>query len=488
MTRKSPVCSAISVNAISEMIVTAGAKRKRAVAANCGSVTAPVASVSAAPNNPASPWRMRYCPNFGLASARPQVSRSIGILAVANRAPDRSYGESSLYGDISPERKAIPLQCRPMPKRAAKVPGAMGWWAKFPLRSEHLRLNILLLAVPVAVGLHLADAPPIAVFIASGLGIVPLAGVMGEATEALAAHTGPTIGGILNATFGNATELIIAVFALRAGHVEVVKASLSGSIIGNILLVLGLSIVAGGIGREKQTFSRAAAGTNTTMLFIAVIALVMPAVYEVSVLGGLHHEQAPVLMNLSLWTSGVLIAIYAVSFIFVLHTHQRIFCAQDEVIEVKTSRNSAIISLALATIFVGVLSEMLVGEIEAVTKALGWTEFFVGVIVVAIIGNAAEHSTAMMMARRDKMDLAITIAVGSSTQIALFVAPVLVFLSLALGHPMTLVFNAFEIVAIVVSVLIVQMVSDDGESTWFEGAQLLAVYLILAVSFYFVPA
>ena len=363
---------------------------------------------------------------------------------------------------------------------------SMGWWAKFPLKTEHLWLNLLLLVVPVAIVMRLMDAPPIAVFIAAAIGIIPLAGVMGEATESLAAHTGPTIGGILNATFGNATELIIAIFALRAGHVEVVKASLSGSIIGNVLLVLGLSIVAGGIGREKQTFSRAAAGTNTTMLFVAVAALVMPAVYEVSVLGGLHHEQAPVLLELSLWTSGVLIAIYAVSFIFVLHTHQRIFCAKSEVSE-RRSRKSSIVSLALATVLVGVLSELLVGEIEAVTKALGWTEFFVGVIVVAIIGNAAEHSTAVMMARRDKMDLAITIAVGSSTQIALFVAPVLVFLSLALGRPMTLVFNAFEIVAIVISVLIVQMVSDDGESTWFEGAQLLAVYLILAVSFYFVP-
>jgi Ca2+:H+ antiporter len=374
-----------------------------------------------------------------------------------------------------------------MPKKRADGHNVPGWWAKFPVKTEHRWLNVLLLAIPVAIGLHIADAPPLAIFSAAALGIIPLAGVMGEATEALAAHTGPTIGGILNATFGNATELIIAVFALRAGHVEVVKASLSGSIIGNILLVLGLSIMVGGIGREKQTFSRAAAGTNTTMLFIAVIALVMPAVYEVSVLGGLHHEQAPVLMDLSLWTSGVLIAIYAVSFIFVLHTHQRIFCARTEVVETKTSRKSAIISLALATVLVGVLSEMLVGEIEAVTRTVGLTEFFVGVIVVAIVGNAAEHSTAVLMARRDQMDLAITIAVGSSTQIALFVAPVLVFLSVALGHPMTLVFNAFEIVAIVVSVLIVQMVSDDGESTWFEGAQLLAVYLILAVSFYFVP-
>src|SRR5438270_2994586 len=368
-----------------------------------------------------------------------------------------------------------------------KAEQATGWWAKFPLRSEHLWLNILLIAVPVAIGLRLADAPPLAIFIAAGLAIVPLAGVMGEATEALASYTGPTVGGILNAAFGNATELIIAIFALRAGHVSVVKASLSGSIIGNILLVLGLSIVAGGIGREKQKFSREAAATNTTMLFIAVIALVMPAVYEVSVLGGLHHEQDPVLMDLSLWTSGVLIVIYAVSFIFVLHTHQRVFCSQPVEERPKISKVQALIALAVATVLVGLLSEFLVAEIEAVTKILGWTEFFVGVIVVAIIGNAAEHSTAIMMARRDKMDLAISVAVGSSTQIALLVAPVLVFLSLALGHPMTLVFNAFEIVAIVVSVLIVQMVSDDGESTWFEGAQLLAVYVILAVSFYFVP-
>ena len=311
---------------------------------------------------------------------------------------------------------------------------------------------------------------------------------MGEATEAPAAHTGPTIGGILNATFGNATELIIAVFALRAGHVEVVKASLSGSIIGNILLVLGLSIVAGGLGaRETNLFPRGCRHQHHHVVHRGDRAGHAGGVRSFSAWRAASRAGARTELDLSLWTSGVLIAIYAVSFVFVLHTHQRIFCAQDEIIETKTSRNSAILSLAIATVLVGVLSELLVGEIEAVTKALGWTEFFVGVIVVAIIGNAAGHTTAVMMARRDKMDLAITIAVGSSTQIALFVAPVLVFLSLALGHPMTLVFNAFEIVAIVVSVLIVQMVSDDGESTWFEGAQLLAVYLILAVSFYFVP-
>src|SRR5437763_14573510 len=233
-----------------------------------------------------------------------------------------------------------------MAKKRAEGREVPSWWAKFPLKTQHLWLNVLLLAGPVAIGLHLADASSLAIFIASAIGIVPLAGVMGEATEALAAHTGPTVGGILNATFGNATELIIAIFALRAGHVEVVKASLSGSIIGHILLVLGLSIVAGGLGREKQTFSRAAAGTNTTMLFIAVIALVMPAVYEVSVLGGLHHEQAHALMDLSLWTSAVLILLYAVSFVFVLHTHQRVFCSEPVSEPAKMSKMQALVALA----------------------------------------------------------------------------------------------------------------------------------------------
>jgi Ca2+:H+ antiporter len=360
-------------------------------------------------------------------------------------------------------------------------------WQRFPLRASHWLLNIMLLAVPVAVALHLAHASPVLIFTFAALGIIPLAGVLGDATEALSAYSGPTLGGIVNATMGNATELIIGVFALRAGHVEVVKASLSGSIIGNLLLVLGLSILAGGLGRAKQTFSREAVATNSTMLFIAVVALVMPAVYDISVYGNLHHESRT-LENLSLWTSGVLVAIYLVSFIFVLKTHKSLFHGGEAESELpQVSKTRALVSLSLATLLIALLSEMMVDEIDAVTKALGMTELFVGVIIVAIVGNAAEHSTAILMARRNKMDLAVTIAVGSSTQIALFVAPVLVFLSVAIGHPMSLVFNGFELASIVLSVLIVEMISYDGETTWFEGAQLLAMYLILAFAFYFVP-
>ena len=370
----------------------------------------------------------------------------------------------------------------------ARSSGLGNLWRNFPLRSEHKWLNWLLLIVPVAFFLHLRHAPPLWVFTTAALGIIPLAGVLGEATEALAARMGPTLGGILNATMGNATELIIAFFALRAGHVEVVKASLSGSIIGNLLLVLGLAVLWGGIGRDSQKFSRATAGTNSTMLFIAVVALIMPAVFDLTVYGNLK-QQNPHLENLSLWTSGVLILIYLVSFVFVLKTHKRLFQPDHGVEhhEGQVSVRRSLISLVSATVLIGFLSEMLVGEIDAVTKSIGMTELFVGVIVVAIIGNAAEQSSAIMVARRNQMDLAMTIAVGSSTQIALFVAPVLVFLSVLIGNPMSLVFTGLEIAAIVMSVLIVEMISYDGETNWFEGAELLAVYIILALAFFFVP-
>jgi len=365
-------------------------------------------------------------------------------------------------------------------------------WQHFPLRSQHLWLNLFLLAIPAAIYLHATGASPVWVFIMAALAIIPLAGVLGEATESLAVYSGPTLGGLLNATMGNATELIIAFFALRSGHIEVVKASLAGSIIGNILLVLGLSILVGGFNRQKQVFSRTAAGANSTMLFVAVVALVMPAVYDLAVHGDLK-DHGPTLQNLSLWTAGVLMLVYGVSFIFVLKTHKSLFTVQesdeDDASEGHLmSRKTAVIALVVATVAIAFMSEMLVGEIEAVTKSFGMTELFVGVIVVAIVGNAAEHSTAILMARQNKMDLAMTIAVGSSTQIALFVAPLLVFLSMAVGHPMSLVFNAFEISAIIVSVIIVEMISSDGETNWFEGVQLLAVYALLAVAFYFVPA
>jgi Ca2+:H+ antiporter len=361
-------------------------------------------------------------------------------------------------------------------------------WSKFPLKTGHRWLNLLLLLVPAAIVLDLLHGPPLAIFIASALAIAPLASVLGESTGVLAAYSGPAVGGILSATMGNATELIIALFALHAGHINVVKASLSGSIIGNLLLVLGLSLLAGGIRNPVQHFSRRASALNSTMLMIAVAALVMPAVFNLTVFGTLQHRDVN-LEHLSLWTSGVLILLYLLNLLFVFRTHRSAFQTQHDQDNdsPRTSRGQAIASLALATILIAVMSEVLVDQIAPVTKALGMTELFVGVIVVALVGNAAENSTAIIMARRNQMDLSMAIATGASTQIALFVAPVLVFLSFAMGHPMTLVFNGFEIAAIVLSVLIMEMISSDGETNWFEGAQLLAVYAIVAVAFYFVP-
>jgi Ca2+:H+ antiporter len=360
-------------------------------------------------------------------------------------------------------------------------------WSKFPLKTAHRWLNLLLLFVPAAIILDLLHVSPLLIFIASALAIAPLASVLGESTGALASQCGPAIGGILSATMGNATEMIIAFFALHAGHINVVKASLSGSIIGNLLLVLGLSLVAGGLRNPVQRFSRTTSAMNSTTLMIAVAALVMPAVFNLTLFGTLQHHDVN-LQHLSLWTSGVLIGLYLLNLLFVFRTHRSAFATpQREEGGSAMSRAQAIVSLGLATVLIAGMSEILVGQIAPVTKALGMTELFVGVIVVALVGNAAENSTAVLMARRNRMDVSMSIATGASTQIALFVAPVLVFLSVAIGHPMTLVFNGFEIAAIVLSVVIVDMISSDGETNWFEGAQLLAVYAIVAVAFYFVP-
>jgi len=371
------------------------------------------------------------------------------------------------------------------PKKSPTAPRTL--WSKFPLKTEYLWLNALLIFVPVAIIFDLLHVSPLLIFIASALAIAPLASVLGESTGALASQLGPAAGGILSATMGNATEMIIAFFALHAGHINVVKASLSGSIIGNLLLVLGLSLLAGGLRNPVQRFSRATSAMNSTTLMIAVAALVMPAVFNLTLFGTLQHHDVN-LQHLSLWTSGVLIALYLLNLLFVFRTHRSAFAApQQEEAGPAASRTQAIVSLGLATVLIAVMSEILVGQIAPVTKALGMTELFVGVIVVALVGNAAENSTAIIMARRNRMDVSMSIATGASTQIALFVAPVLVFLSVAIGHPMTLVFNGFEIAAIVLSVVIVDMISSDGETNWFEGAQLLAVYAIVAVAFYFVP-
>ncbi len=359
------------------------------------------------------------------------------------------------------------------------------WRDKLPLRTGYKWLDPLLLAVPVALLLQYAfSAPPLVLFGAAALAIIPLAGALGEATDELGQHCGERTGGLLNATMGNATELIISFFALRSGHVEVVKASISGSIVGNLLLVLGMSALAGGIGREHQQFSRRHASIAGTMLFIAVVALVVPAMFDLAAYGELRESGYRV-EQLSLWTCVVLVILYALSLVFAFGSAPTPKPAPSE--QSSGSAKSAVVALVIATVLIALMSEILVGQIEAAKRALGMSDLFLGVILIAIIGNAAEHATAIVMARRDRMELALSISVGSSIQIALLVAPILVFAAWLMDKPMSLVFSPLEIAGIALAVLTAQMISTDGETTWFEGVQLIAVYLILAVAFYFLP-
>jgi Ca2+:H+ antiporter len=347
--------------------------------------------------------------------------------------------------------------------------------------------------IPAAVVLELADASPVVVFGAAALGVIPCAAVMGEATESIAARTGPGIGGLLNVTFGNAPELIIAVFALIEGLQEVVKASLVGSIIGNILLVLGGAMFVGGLPREKQTFNRTAANAQSAMLMLALVALIFPAIFQLIHGGGLPHVGADEvdfgsdLEKLSFGVAIVLLASYGAGLLFSLKTHRDMFNPfGDAEEEHHWPVRRAALYLAGSAVAVGVMSEILVGSINEASHDIGLSQFFVGVFVVAIVGNAAEHWVAVLVAAKDKMDLAVNIAIGSSAQIALFVAPVLVLLSFVIGdHPMALVFNGYELGALLFAVLIANLVTQDGESNWFEGVQLLALYAVLGLVFYF---
>jgi Ca2+:H+ antiporter len=355
--------------------------------------------------------------------------------------------------------------------------------------------------IPLAIVLDLANASPIAVFFVSAAGVIPTAALMGEATEELAARSGPGIGGLLNVTFGNAPEIIIALFALGAGLHEVVKASLVGSMLGNILLVLGAAMFVGGLGRDRQHFDRTAASVQSSMLLLAAVALVMPAIFELIAgkslpLPGDEIRNYPSdVEHLSLAVAIVLMATYAGGLLFSLKTHRSLF-NPDRPPEEDEGRDGepwsvrrAVLMLAIAGVAVGVMSEILVGSISEAAKGVGLSEFFIGAIVVAIVGNAAEHWVAVLVARKDHMDLAVNIAIGSSAQIALFAAPLLVLCSFFLGpHPMALVFNGFELGGIVLAIMIANHVTNEGESTWFEGLQLLAVYLVLALTFLFAGA
>lgn len=342
------------------------------------------------------------------------------------------------------------------------------------------RLEWLLVFVPVCVFLELTHGAPVAIFITAAIGILPLAGIIGHATEDLAARSGPQVGGLLNATFGNVTEMIIAFFLILEGELEVVKASITGSIIGNVLLVLGLAFLVGGWKREQQSFNVASAGLHSASLVIAVVALMMPALFSFSQRATDFRVEA-----VSVGVSIILIAVYALSLLFAFVTHRSLFRTTFEHGEPKWSLGRAMAMLGGATVFVALLSEFLVGAMESTVEDLGLSKLFVGLIVVPIVGNAAEHSSAIFLAAKDKMDVSIEIAIGSSTQIALFVAPMLVFVSLLLGHPMDFLFSGLEIAAVAFSSAILGFIVLDGRSNWFEGAQLLAAYLIMAVSFFF---
>ena len=350
-------------------------------------------------------------------------------------------------------------------------------------------LNILLLFVPAAIAAEFMHARPVVIFALAAMAIIPLSGYLGRATEELASYTGPTLGGLLNATLGNLAELIIAILALRAGLIDLVKASITGSILGNLLLVLGAAQLMGGLRHSTQKFSTALAGLSASLLIISVIGLVIPAVYHWT-----HADPTrQMTRNVSIGVAILLIIGYALSLVYSMWTHRAVFNASEEVVQAAHAEEhgarwslprSAVILLVSAGV-VGWLSEILVGSTEAAIADVGLSEIFVGLIVVPIIGNAAEHSSAILMAMKNRMDLAVNIAVGSSAQVALLIAPVLVFVGLAIGQPMDLAFSTFEVIAVALAVAIGASAVRDAESHWLEGAFLLLVYGMLGVAFYF---
>lgn len=350
---------------------------------------------------------------------------------------------------------------------------------------KHKPITILLLALPLAYLAEYLHWGPLWVFILSALSVIPLAALIGEGTEALAAYTNPRIGGLLNATLGNTAELIITIVAIRAGLLELVKASITGSILGNLLLVMGLSMVVGGVRHGVQTFDRRQASRNAILLVLAVIALLIPSIFS----SYIDNPQSTRVEALSVGTAAIMIILYGLALLYSLKfegaplSHK----TTEEIIHKPTwSVRKALIILALATVGVVFASEMLVQAVEPVMTGFGISEFFIGIILIPLIGNVAEHLVAVQVAARNQMDLSVEIAVSSSLQIALFVAPVLVFISLIFGNPLQLIFNELELVALIAGVLITAFVSEDGESNWLEGAVLLTIYFILALGFFLI--
>jgi len=413
--------------------------------------------------------------------AQPKPERSAAPEAQAGRPerapkPEPRRGRDPEIDDIPEPRPPVRPKLTPPPKVAAVV--------EAPAPRKFGLLTPLYLAVPVAIWMHLTHVEPLAVFITACLAVLPLAGLMGKATEHLAERTGPALGGLLNATFGNAAELIIALAALRAGYVELVKASITGSILGNLLLILGLSLLAGGTRKPMLAFNRTNAGMSSAMLALAVAGMVFPALFHAT------HPDAALLVELHLSeaVATILAITYLFSLLFVLRTHRPLFGGASHAIEGKAwGVGLALGVLGLATVGVAVMSEILVHAVGPVTASFGVSQAFLGLIVIPVIGNAAEHATAIVVARKGNTDLAFQIALGSSTQIALLVAPILVFAGAFMGVAgMNLVFPAFEVMALSVAVIVSAIITLDGESHWFEGVQLLALYAMLGAAAWFI--
>ncbi len=357
-------------------------------------------------------------------------------------------------------------------------------------------IYFFLVFVPISVVLDLVHADHIIIFIIAVIALIPLAKLIGDSTEHLSTHYGSTLGSLLNVTFGNAAEIIIAVVAINAGLIELVKASITGAILGNIMLIFGLSMIAGGIRKKEQLFSRENAGLQSTMIFLAIIGLAIPTVLSSTILEPAEIENQLKIQFLSDALAIILLSVYIAGIVFTFFTHKHLFVS-PQMEEENNNHNSdtttkhwdkkrAFFMLAISMVGVVVISEILVGSVEETSKQFGFGELFVGAIIIGIVGNAAEHSSAIILARKGKIDLSIGIAAGSGTQIALFVVPVLVIFGIILNQPFTLEFTIYELVTLFLAAIILNLIAHDGRSNWFEGVMLTAVYIIIAIGFYFI--
>ncbi len=358
--------------------------------------------------------------------------------------------------------------------------------------SKSSAIYFLLVFAPIAVVLNLVSADHLILFAMAIIGLIPLAKLIGDSTEHLATHYGTTLGSLLNVTFGNAAEIIISVVAINAGLIDLVKASITGSILGNIMLIFGLSLIAGGVKHKEQIFNRENAGLQSSLIFLAIIGLAIPTILSTTVLKPIDLVSQLKLQILSDVLAIVLICVYVAGILFTFFTHKHLFVAPggaDEVLEQnhnRWSKRKSFLILGASMVGVVAVSEILVGSVEETSKQFGFGELFVGAIIVGIVGNAAEHSSAILLARKGKIDLSIGIAAGSGTQIALFVVPILVMVGIILGQPFTLEFTLYELATLFLAAIIMNLIAHDGKSNWFEGIMLTAVYLIIAIGFYFI--